>query len=100
VLPGDKADVVRKLKEGGHRLGPILVNQVHPDPGPAGAEEGGEPGHALLRFLAERDRRGLELLRSLFPGGQEILPIALERLPPSDLPALIQFSSNLNQIIS
>ena len=76
---------LRKLKESGHNIGPILVNQVHPDPGPAA---GKEPGPALLRYLAERDQRGLALLRSLFPGDQEILPVALEPAPPADLGAL------------
>jgi anion-transporting ArsA/GET3 family ATPase len=76
---------LRKLEETGHHLGPLLVNQVHPDPGPAAAKD---PGLALLRFLADRDRRGLELLRSLFPSGQNILPVGLEPLPPGDLRTL------------
>jgi anion-transporting ArsA/GET3 family ATPase len=76
---------LRKLKETGHHLGPILVNQVHPDPGPAA---GNDEGLALLRFLAGRDQRGLALLRSLFPGEQKIVPIALEPFPPGDLRTL------------
>ncbi len=83
---------LRKLEESGHHLGPVLVNQVHPDPGPAAAD----PGLALLRFLADRDRRGLELLRSLFPGGQDILPVALEPLPPGDLPTLARLFEKLS----
>jgi anion-transporting ArsA/GET3 family ATPase len=89
---------LRKLKEAGHHLGPVLVNQVHPDPGPIESEEDAQ-GHALLRFLAERDSRGLDLLRSLFPGGEKIHPIALEPIPPADLPALVRFSEKLSQII-
>ena len=74
---------LRKLQETGHRLGPVLVNLVAPDPGP-----GAEPGRSLLRFLADRDRRGLEQLRGLLPGAQEILPVALEPAPPGDLQGL------------
>lgn len=88
---------LRKLTEAGHRIGPILVNQVHPAPAPS---EGEDPGLALLRFLADRDRRGLDLLRSLFPGGQEIHPILLEQVPPADLATLSKFSENLNHIKS
>lgn len=76
---------LRKLKETGHHLGPILVNQIHPDPGPKARQE---PGLALLRFMAERDRRGLDLLRSLFPEDQAIIPVALEPVPPGDLRTL------------
>jgi len=74
---------LRKLKETGHRTGPILVNQVHPDPGP-----GAGPGPALVRYLADRDQRGLALLRSLFPGEKVVVPVALEPVPPTDLQAL------------
>jgi anion-transporting ArsA/GET3 family ATPase len=76
---------LRKLKESGHHLGPILVNQVHPDPGPKARQH---PALALLGFMAERDRRGLDLLRSLFPEDQAIIPVALEPVPPGDLPTL------------
>lgn len=78
---------LRKLEETGHHLGPILVNQIHPDPGP---RAGRDPGLDLLRFLADRDRRGLALLRSLFPGEQQIIPVALEPVPPGDLKTLGQ----------
>ena len=78
---------LRKLKETGHHLGPILVNQIHPDPGPKGRLD---PGLALLRYMADRDRRGLALLRSLFPEDQEIIPVALEPVPPGDLHTLGQ----------
>lgn len=83
---------LRKLKETGHHLGPILLNQLHPEPGPGPADS---PGLVLLRFLADRDRRGLALLRSLFPAGQEILPVAMEATPPADVEALTAFSRRL-----
>ena len=83
---------LRKLKESGHHLGPILVNQVHPDPG---AEAGQDRGLDLLRFLAGRDQRGLALLRSLFPAPQRIIPVGLEALPPSDLGSLERLFNRL-----
>jgi len=84
---------LRKLDETGHNLGPILVNQVHPDPGPAA---GKDEGPTLLRYLAGRDQRGLVLLRSLFPGAQKIIPVALESHPPADLRALGQLFAKLS----
>jgi anion-transporting ArsA/GET3 family ATPase len=84
--PGRVPDAMfflRRLEEAGHRLGPILVNPVHPDPGPGAGE-----GVVLLRHLADRDRRGLDLLKSLFPGERRILPVAREPFPPADLPSL------------
>ena len=74
---------LRKLKETGHHLGPVLVNQVHPEPGP-----GPGAGLELLRHLARRDQQGLVLLRSLLPGDLDILPVALAPMPPGDLPSL------------
>jgi len=76
---------LRKLAETGHHIGPILVNQIHPDPG---RKAGPEAGLALLRFLADRDRRGLALLRSLFPEEQAIIPVPLLPVPPGDLRTL------------
>lgn len=78
---------LRKLSETGHHLGPILVNQIHPDPG---RKAGQGAGPSLLRFLAERDQQGLTLLRSLFPGDQAIIPVAMEPVPPGNLGALEQ----------
>jgi hypothetical protein len=71
----------RRLEETGHRLGPLFVNSVHPDPGP-------DPAFALLRHLADRDRRGLELLRSLLPGERAIVAVPLVPKPPGDLEGL------------
>lgn len=76
---------LRKLKETGHQTGPILVNQVHPHPGPA---KGADPGRSLLGYLADRDQRGLASLARLFPGEKRILPIAMEPVPPINLVAL------------
>ena len=73
---------LRKLKETGHRLGPILVNQVHPDPvrlrqgrtrdGPAALPGG--PGPARPGAAPEP-----------LPGRKMVIPVALEPVPPADL---------------
>jgi anion-transporting ArsA/GET3 family ATPase len=73
---------LRKLQETGHHLGPVLVNQLHPEPGP------GEDS-PLLRHLAGRDQRGLALLRSLLPGA--VVAVGLEPVPPVDLRTLERF---------
>ena len=79
---------LRRLKEAGHHLGPVVVNQVHPECRLAG----GGDGARLLEHLAGRDRRGLELLRSLLPASQPILTLPLLPDPPATLPALAEFA--------
>jgi len=74
----------RKLSEDGCRLGPVIVNQVHPD-----VEEGGRrrEGRTLFASLAERDRQGVADLRSLLPG-MSVAALPLLPEPPTTLPAL------------
>jgi anion-transporting ArsA/GET3 family ATPase len=79
----------RKLKEGGHRVGPLVVNQVHP----AFTDVGGAPaafaqGLDLFRFLGERDARGLARLQSLLAKGEPLVAIPLQAAPPADLAGL------------
>lgn len=79
----------RKLKEAGHRVGPLVVNQVHP----AFTDAGGAPGAlavglALFRFLGDRDARGLARLQSLLARGEPLLAIPLQAAPPADLAGL------------
>jgi anion-transporting ArsA/GET3 family ATPase len=87
---------LRKLKETGHHLGPILVNQVHPRAAPG---EGEGQGRDLLRYLADRDQRGLDLLRSLFPGERNVLPVAMEPIPPGDLKTLALLFGKLTRTV-
>lgn len=79
----------RKLREGGHRLGPLVVNQVHP----AFSEVGGSPaafgaGLELFRFLGERDAHGLARMQSLVGKGESLVSLPLQAAPPSDLAGL------------
>jgi anion-transporting ArsA/GET3 family ATPase len=83
----------RKLKEAGHRLGPIIVNQVHPAPESAPRGRGRSPGATgplaagleLFRFLGERDQRGIDQLRKLLSNSEPLLIIPLQAAPPTDL---------------
>ena len=81
---------LRKLQEAGHRLGPVVVNRVHPE-----VEGGDAAGLELLRHLGERDRRGLEEFRSRFPKGGEVLDLPLQPRPPSGLADLESLGETL-----
>ena len=78
----------RKLKEAGHRLGPIVVNQVHPR---ADRRSGGQAdsafadGLALFEYLGERDHRGIEKLRKLLSKDEPLVVVPLQAAPPAAL---------------
>ncbi|MBK6781561.1 MAG: ArsA family ATPase [Gemmatimonadetes bacterium] len=79
----------RKLREAGHRVGPLVVNQLHPevaDGAPVPPECAA--GMALFRFLGERDARGLARLRALLARGEPLLALPLQAAPPADLAGL------------
>jgi len=79
----------RRLREGGHHLGPIVVNQMHPElPGnvpPAGELE---EGLRLLAWLGSRDHRGFAELQSLLTARETVVGLPLLPTPPTDLAAL------------
>lgn len=78
----------RKLQEAGHRLGPIVVNQVHPRAAgrPAAGTAGElEEGLALFRYLGNRDARGIERLRALLSKGEPLVVVPLRPAPPTSL---------------
>lgn len=78
----------RKLKEAGHRLGPIVVNQVHPvvprRPEIPIASRLAE-GVNLFAFLGERDKRGLDQLGTLLGKHERLLAVPLRAKPPTGL---------------
>ncbi len=80
----------RKLGETGHRLGPVLVNRLHPRAGLATDREAAASGDgaALLAWLAKRDARGLEHLRSLLGADRALLDLPLLPEAPSELESL------------
>ncbi len=73
----------RKLEEAGYRVGPLIVNRVHPDF--SGSTAGGDA--ELFRWLGRRDREGLDELAALLPGR-----------PPVQLPLLPEEPSALAEI--
>ncbi|MBK8727180.1 MAG: hypothetical protein IPL96_14350 [Holophagaceae bacterium] len=77
---------LRRLREAGHRLGPVLVNQVHPLVPPGGASEG--TGIGLLRHLGNRDARGLAQFRARLAGNPALAELPLMGTPPTDLAGL------------
>ncbi len=75
----------RRLLEAGHRLGPIVVNRVHPT---LEAGERADAGHRLLAWLGERDFRGVAALRDLLSGGHLVLDVPQMEREPTSLEAL------------
>ncbi len=75
----------RRLREAGHRLGPIVVNRVHP---PSAAPPGAGAGIRLLAWLGERDARGVAALRGLLSANEVLVDLPLLPGEPTGLAAL------------
>jgi anion-transporting ArsA/GET3 family ATPase len=100
----------RRLEQAGYRLGPIVVNRVHPEYGPmprSDSQGGGSAvppaadpcrpdGRELLTWLGERDRRGLAALAALLPG-RPLVSLPLLADEPTDLPALARLGEELER---
>jgi anion-transporting ArsA/GET3 family ATPase len=87
----------RKLKEAGHRLGPVVVNGVAPRvaaPSRAGAASDGE---ALFHHLGERDHRGISQLTRLLAGAHPLVVVPLHPTPPTDLAGLTDIGTALTR---
>ena len=84
----------RHLVESGYRLGPVVVNRVHPPV----AEPDGGAGVELLRWLAGRDRAGIALLADRL--APERTPVSVPLLPdePTDLDRLGQLAELLDAV--
>ncbi|HTO73625.1 MAG TPA: hypothetical protein VMJ30_07395, partial [Gemmatimonadales bacterium] len=78
----------RRLREGGHHLGPIVVNQMHPEVPDARAAGNIAAGLDLLAWLGHRDHAGFAELRSLLTGRDVVVGLPLLPKPPTDLAAL------------
>jgi anion-transporting ArsA/GET3 family ATPase len=79
----------RKLTEAGYRLGPVVVNRVHPDPGGAAVAVGGlDDGRTLLAWLGRKDREGVERLAELLGGSHPLVVVPLRPDEPTDLASL------------
>jgi len=102
----------RRLRQAGYRLGPIVVNRVHPEPAlPLRLEAlGGAPGSlpplspvpglvdglGLLVWLGERDRRGLVQLAQLLADDQPVVDLPLRPEEPTDLSSLAALGAELD----
>ena len=101
----------RRLVAAGYRLGPIVVNRVHPEfAGGAGGGPGGsrEPsagpaavgGRALMTWLAARDHRGVVQLRDLLSGEQRLAVLLLLAAEPTDLAVLSALGRDLRRRVA
>jgi len=84
----------RRLSEAGHRLGPIVVNRVHPRFEIGGGtetpsiESAARDGRHLLAWLARRDQEGIDELRSLLGKRHPLVHLPLLPDEPTDLESL------------
>lgn len=83
----------RRLQEAGYRLGPVVVNRMHPTPGDLETEiafRGGEvtSGRELVQWLGQRDALGFDKLQALLGADQPLVGIPLLSTEPSDLDSL------------
>lgn len=87
----------RKLREGGHRLGPVIVNRVQGAPTPEAI--GDEPdwlaeGRALFAAVAERNRAGVAQLKKLFRA-HPVLELPQVGEAPTDLSGLARLGMSI-----
>ncbi|MEM7584039.1 MAG: ArsA-related P-loop ATPase [Acidobacteriota bacterium] len=87
----------RKLEEAGYRLGPVVVNRVHPEVATEEDEHTASEGRRLLRWLGERHRRGLVELQALLRPDQTLVAMPLAGDEPTDLAALDGLGQELEQ---
>jgi anion-transporting ArsA/GET3 family ATPase len=97
----------RRLQQAGYRLGPIVVNRVHPEAAPAlelsrppAAAPEPDAGSArwgveLLAWLGDRDRRGLVELARLLSPEQPLVDLSLRAEEPTDLASLADLGATL-----
>jgi anion-transporting ArsA/GET3 family ATPase len=87
----------RKLTENGYRLGPVVVNRVHPEvEGPPGTAGPGD-GRALLAWLGRKDHEGVGQLRQLLGGSHPLVEVPLRPDEPTDLDALVELGARLRR---
>ncbi|HSN55171.1 MAG TPA: ArsA-related P-loop ATPase [Candidatus Sulfomarinibacteraceae bacterium] len=89
----------RRLGEAGHRLGPIIVNRVHPrlDSAPEVVTLG--DGRGLLAWLGERDHEGVEQLGALLGASHPLVVVPLLPEEPTNLDALAALGAALREQI-
>lgn len=95
----------RRLEQAGLRLGPIVVNRVHPrflieGQRPACPDPCQPNGWDLLSWLGERDQRGLVEMAKLLPREQPLVDIPLQPDEPTDLASLEALGGTLRDRLS
>ncbi len=91
----------RRLVDSGYRLGPVIMNRVHPvfDAVPATgrtARGATGDGRELLGWLGDRDRQGVAELRSLLGDSQPFIELPLLPEEPTDLEALTRLGREIS----
>ncbi|MEO8504548.1 MAG: ArsA-related P-loop ATPase [Acidobacteriota bacterium] len=86
----------RKLAEAGHRLGAVVINQVHPRLERLGSEV--SPGRRLFAWLGERDAVGVAQLKGLLAGHARLATVPMLATEPTDLAALRRLAAALPPI--
>jgi len=93
----------RRLEEAGYRLGPLVVNRVHPrvaaPPAAGSRDPSSVEAYRLFHWLGERDHRGLVELRSLLPG-RPLSAIGLRPEPPTDLGSMETLGAGLAEALT
>ncbi len=88
----------RKLREAGYRLGPVVLNRVHPPAEPqaaAGLSPDEAEGLRLLAWLGERDAEGARRLASLLGPENRLVVLPLLPAEPTDLEGLAAIGRSL-----
>lgn len=91
----------RRLQEQGYRLGPLVVNRVHPAfPDEEVRLDESSPGcvpsgRRLFAWLGAQDRRGVEQLTALVAGSQPVVSLPLQPEEPTSLAALEALGADL-----
>ena len=89
----------RRLLEAGYRLGPIVVNRIHPQaPSKWSHPQEGDPfatGKLIMQWLGERDSVGFARLLELVQGEQPVLKVPILAEEPADLERLSRLTKIL-----
>ncbi len=85
----------RKLAETGYRLGPIVVNRVHPKVDDAPEVVNLNDGRGLLAWLGIRDHQGVAQLRELLGDSHPLVVVPLRPDEPTNLAALAELGALL-----
>ncbi len=87
----------RKLTENGYRLGPIVVNRVHPKIDDAPEIVNLDDGRGLLAWLGTRDHEGVAQLRELLGDSHPLVVVPLRPDEPTDLASLAELGAQLRE---